>query len=470
MSINIFKKLLFTGILLASWLVNFAQQDDWVRIYGDDINNVVRQIIETYDGGYIIGGHTKNYNQGIKDGLLIKTDINGDILWKKIIGGGADDRIGGNLIAQTYDGGYILLSNTLNYGYSSNVFIMKLNKCGEKEWNKVFMDNDQIQFPLGVVQMPDSSYLMMLSYWGNDLANERIWLFKIGQDGEIVWQKVYAKWSLGTNDEDGYNLIKNSNNEYLITGGYYQYNPGEDTNARYVRPMFIKIDSTGNEMWHLLWGVNEYFYGWASKSVFNSNGYIYSVGQNASVDPPGYQGAMFKLDKNGNQLFFKNIPDSTKAGISTTISIMQDSILFIGTSWTDWYDDDHTTVYKTDTMGNILKEKELLQESNTFTSSIITHDNKYLVAGNFFIGNNWDIYLWKFNKDLEYDSIYTQPRVYDSLCPHEIVSDTIDLDTTTVNLQELYQQMHRIQVRPNPASTKLTVTLGDLTNGTELKL
>ena len=447
-----------------------AQQEEWVRVFGDNINIVTRGLIETYDGGYMIGGHTKYNAGGIKEGIIIKTDINGEELWHKVIGTELDLGTDGTQIAQTFDGGYILFSGTYKYGVTRNVMLMKLNKCGEKEWNKIFISNDQPQWNVDVLQMPDSNYLILLSYWGNDIANERIWLFKISQDGEIVWQKVYAKWTLGTNAEEGRNLIKNNENEYLITGDYYQYNPGEDTNARYDRPMFIKIDSTGNEMWHLLWGVNTYFYGDAFKSVFNSNGDIYSVGQNESVDPPGYQGAMFKLDKNGNQLFSKNIPDSTKAGISTTISLMQDSILFIGTSWTDWDNDDHTTVYKTDTMGNILKEKELLQESNTFRYSIITHDNKYLVAGNFYIGNNWDIYLWKFNKDLEYDSIYTQPRVYDSLCPHEIVSDTIDLDTTIVNLQELYEQMQRIQVHPNPASTKLFVTLGDLTKGTEFRM
>ncbi len=281
---------------------------------------------------------------------------------------------------------------------------------------------------------------------------------------------MYAKWTLGTNAEEGYNLVKNAGNEYLITGEYYQYNPGEDTNARYVRPMFIKIDSTGNEMWHLLWGVNEYFYGVAHKSVFSLNGSIYSAGRNSSVDFPGDRPELFKISDTGSQLYSKDLIENADGGGATTISIMEDSILFIGATWRDFDDVIHNGVMKTDTLGNILVQRDLLNVTSSFYSSIITHDNKYLVAGNFYIGNNWDIYLWKFNKDLEYDSIYTQPRVYDSLCPHEIVSDTIDLDTTIVNLQELYEQMQRIRVHPNPASTKLTVTLGDLTKGTDLKL
>jgi hypothetical protein len=60
--------------------------------------------------------------------------------------------------------------------------------------------------------------------------------------------------------------------------------------------------------------------------------------------------------------------------------------------------------------------------------------------------------------------------VYDSLCPYQIVSDTITLDTTTVNLDELYKQMHQMKVRPNPANNKLYFTLGDLVIGTKISL
>lgn len=456
-----------------SWALSAQEQEEeWVKILGDDRHNVVYDLIETYDNGYLLGGLIyNNSGQQVTYGIIIKTDINGNVLWEKMIGADPPPgNTGGSFIKPTPDGGVILTGATLIYDNYYDAFVLKLNACGEKEWSRIFYNMGSTEFGAGIEIMNDSTYLAMIKYWGNDLANERIWLFKIDQEGEIIWQKVYAKWTLGTNNEEGRHLLKNQLNEYLITGDYYQYNPDSDTNHRFDRPMYIMIDSLGNEQWHLLWGVNEYFYGLAGKSVFSAEGNIYSVGQNASYFQEGYQGAMFKLDSDGNQLFSKNVPDSTMAGISTTISLMQDSILFIGTSWTDWDENEHTSIYKTDTLGNILKEKELLQESNTFNSSLITHDNKYLVTGSFVVDGNWDIYLWKFNRDLEYDSIYTQPRIYDSLCDHEIVSDTIDLDTTTVNLHELYKQMHRIKVHPNPANTKLVITLGALVNGTELKL
>jgi hypothetical protein len=77
------------------------------------------------------------------------------------------------------------------------------------------------------------------------------------------------------------------------------------------------------------------------------------------------------------------------------------------------------------------------------------------LAGFYFVDNNFDIYLWKMNADLEDDTLYTQPMVYDSLCPYQILSDTIDLDCDIfVNLEdiptkEVYEST--IKISPNPA-------------------
>jgi hypothetical protein len=67
----------------------------------------------------------------------------------------------------------------------------------------------------------------------------------------------------------------------------------------------------------------------------------------------------------------------------------------------------------------------------------------------------------KFNSDLEYDSIYTRPYTYDSLCPGTIVSDTIQLDCDiVVNLDEpLLQPENNLLLFPNPASSRVSIKL-----------
>lgn len=462
------KKLMFTLLLLN--LICFAvAQDEWVRVFGEDESYAVRGFTETYDGGFVIGGHNKNTSGSIKQGFIIKTDINGEVLWQKIIGETSDNGVDGTQVHQTFDGGYILFSGTYKYGYR-NVMLMKLNACGEKEWNKVFISPGQNQYNYSVQQMPDSNYMIQLAYWGNDLANKRIWLFKIDGNGEILWKKVQAQWTAGTNAENAYQTIKHEN-EYLISGEYFQWEPGYDTNARWVRPMFIKVDSNGNEIWHSLWGVGDFYVGSAQEAIFNSSNYIYGVGTDEADEEGGDDPSLFKLDPNGNQVFQKDLIEANGGGAGT-ISILEDSILFISATIRDWNDSVNLMVLKTDTLGRILNSQEFLLDidNGAITSSLVTHDGKFLATGNFYFDGDWDVYLWKFNRNLEYDSIYIQPRVYDSLCPHPIVSDTISIDTTIVNLQELYNEMTGMTVRPNPASSRLYFTLGEMVDATEIRL
>jgi len=83
--------------------------------------------------------------------------------------------------------------------------------------------------------------------------------------------------------------------------------------------------------------------------------------------------------------------------------------------------------------------------------------------GGFYFGNNWDIYAFKFNQDLEYDTIYTQPFVYDSLCDHPIVSDTIPLDCDIVGVEETKtEESPQLTISPNPAFNRVQVKLPEV--------
>jgi len=464
------KKVLYILTVLLSITTNISAQEDWIKIYGDDEDVYVYDLIETYDGGYAFAGFDRyNSSSGIKTGFLVKTDINGNILWKKTIGHNSDNGVTLNALKQTFDGGYILFGSNYRYG-GSNLMLMKLNSCGEKEWNKTFISVGQPQYAYNVIQMPDSTYLLQLAYWGNDIANKRIWLFKVDTNGEIIWKKAQAQWTLGTNDEEAFGLSKNNSNEYLIAGQYYQWEPGYDTSLRWQRPIFIKVDSNGNEIWHRIWGVGDFFVGYAVNAVFNSRDYVYGVGLREE-EADGSNPSLFKLDPDGNQIFQKDLFQADGGG-SGTINIVGDSAFYLSATTRDFSGITNLMVMKTDSMGNIINSKQYLLEieSGAMANTIITHDNKYLATGSFYTGNNFDIYLWKFNSDLEYDSIYTQPQIYDSLCPYQIVSDTISIDTTIVNLDEIYVEFNSMKIMPNPAKNHLIVSLGEMQKGTELKL
>jgi hypothetical protein len=145
-----------------------------------------------------------------------------------------------------------------------------------------------------------------------------------------------------------------------------------------------------------------------------------------------------------------------------SIDILNDTNFIMVGGWV--IDDIKSLVFiKTDTFGNIRTIKDLPLLSNTYVSTAKTFDNKFISVGNDATGGSWKIYAVKVNSELEYDSIYTQPFTYDSLCPHPIVSDTVnpDCENVFVGIDETFKnpESTRLKVYPNPAKEEITIEM-----------
>ena len=82
---------------------------NWVKIYGIDLNANAYYVIETYDHGYITAAQI----QYGKYTWIYKTDINGNLLWDKKIGTGLENLFFSPMnIEQTLDNGYVIAGST----------------------------------------------------------------------------------------------------------------------------------------------------------------------------------------------------------------------------------------------------------------------------------------------------------------------------------------------------------------------
>ena len=86
----------------------------WAKTFGGSSFDLGFSLQQTTDGGYIIIGGTDSYGSGDRDVYLIKTDVNGDLIWAKTFGGSGFDL--GTSIQQITDGGYIILGGTDSFG------------------------------------------------------------------------------------------------------------------------------------------------------------------------------------------------------------------------------------------------------------------------------------------------------------------------------------------------------------------
>jgi len=241
-----------------------------------------------------------------------------------------------------------------------------------------------------------------------------------------------------------------------------------------IKPFWIKTDTNGIQIWDLMWGGG---FGGAFQVVESNNECFYSAGAFKETSGP-FIPSIFKFYHDGTPAYRQNlISDTIVGGDARPIALFNDSILIVGIDWRVNpinVDDGFSEILKIDTLGNIMNRRILLEENQEPWCVEISEGGKIIVSGNYVTDGNWDIYLWKMNENLEDDTLYTQPLTYDSLCPYEIQSDTVDLDCGLfVNIDELptkEEYESTIKIYPNPAREWAVLTLPDVVANGEVEL
>jgi len=117
------------------WLVKTDNQGnmEWNRTYGGTSTDCAHSLIQTSDGGYALAGLTRSFDVGQGDFWLVKTDVDGNMLWNRTYGGRGID-IARSLVV-TSDGGYALAGYTSSFGAGSHDFwLVKTDAQGIPEF------------------------------------------------------------------------------------------------------------------------------------------------------------------------------------------------------------------------------------------------------------------------------------------------------------------------------------------------
>ena len=148
----------------------------WDKTYGGANSDVLADIIETSDGGLLLGGGSESYMSGdksedylsnnTKDFWLIKTDDTGKIEWDKTIGGTSVDEVA--QMVETTDGGYLIAGrsssdstaykNSNSYG-SFDYWVIKIDASGNLRWQTA-AGGSATDNTSGVVLTPDGGFLV----------------------------------------------------------------------------------------------------------------------------------------------------------------------------------------------------------------------------------------------------------------------------------------------------------------------
>jgi hypothetical protein len=200
---------------------------EWNQTYGGAGLDSVSAIIETADGGFILGCSTTSFGMGSADFWLIKVDSTGSIEWNYTYGG-AGTEFSNSLVA-TVDGGYVLAGSTSSFGAgSADVFLVKVDTIGNLEWNQTY-GGEIADYCDSIAISCDGDYMLAcvsqppVGSPTPPYGDGVFWLIEVDSQGNLKWNQTYgvsahhSHTSLLTTSKENY--IFGGTREIFILGG-----------------------------------------------------------------------------------------------------------------------------------------------------------------------------------------------------------------------------------------------------------
>ena len=378
----------------------------WKRSFGGWLNDSSSAVIESSEGdGYVIIGSTSSndgdfggMNHGGQDIVILKTDNNGNVIWKKLIGGSGDDVC--KSITYSDDRGYFITGYTGssdgdiiggNKGYQ-DIFVIKVNEMGNILWNSNFGGQEEDE-GTSIISTRDNGCIVS-GYTTNINSNPKysdfsglhkghkdIFILKIDSSGNIIWKKVIG----GSDRDESHSIVKTIDGGFVLTGQTYSNNIDFNAMNKGLNDIIvIKFDSLGNIVWKKAFGGSGYE---AGLSITSSVDNIFVTGTTYSKDGE-FTGLkkgvcsifILKLDING-ELVFKKSYGGTNENFGSSINSTHDGIYLTG--WTNTNDGDFVgmnkgyfdcIVMKLDSNGN-LNNTTSINEFSEPTTTLSVHPN-----------------------------------------------------------------------------------------------
>jgi len=205
----------------------------WQKDFGTSFEDRADSVDQTGDGGFIVGGNTSH-----PQGWVLKVDKKGAREWDKFF----DQEVVS--VLEAVDGGYLLLSAArpaINPRRAQELVLSRLGDGGKVDWEKRLP-----QFHVGdyypvMIRTRELGYLIAGE---TDLAgdgNTDLFVLKLDRKGNREWDKTF-----GGSKPDGANAVSQTRDGGFIIAGYSDSLVNKERDL-YDRVLWVlKLDDAGN--------------------------------------------------------------------------------------------------------------------------------------------------------------------------------------------------------------------------------
>jgi hypothetical protein len=328
---------------------------------------------------------------------IVKSDLEGNVLWERNYGSHSNNSAAGILINHRQE--LIVSSNVMNVNDQSepnNISIMRLNYQGQL-LEEIVLHSNQQQYVSRLLQMPDQSYVLLGSIYDETEQIDEVYILKLSVLFEVEWQKTIASEALLT-----------AHDLALTSDGYLVLSTMLDSRGQ-MRILMQKLDYEGNILWSNRYGSKQNYMGSALIKTYD-NKFVVLGETDAYGDEVGV--ILFKIDQDGNKIWEKfhrmktstigrSIIETCNQGFliagATNISI--DDILYSSGKAMGY-------LLFVDSYGNMLWERTFGGSRHDFLLHLLMlPDNSYVLTGR--------SSSFSKDRDMDFYMLHLSPFVYD---------------------------------------------------------
>lgn len=396
----------------------------WIKSYSTFNGFYLRNVKQTVDHGYILVG----------DGLIIKLDPDGNIVWKRTIGAADSYRVTPYDVVQSkFDSSYVVTSIFHNPTNTNNeVMISRFNKNGTLMWSKSFsVINDD------PTQLKENIHRKLQFVCGGGIME----FDSDGNNGKRVTLNGYIKdWQLSKSVDNGY-----------ICAGY-----GSDPASNHSNDFYLtRLDSSYNCVW------SKYIGGpksdWAVSVVESKNKEIVIGGNTESFSIGEKDMYLVKTDSTGalecNDISFNG--SATITNVSTQMQMLLiDSAINVTISIPGIADNLAVNDSVNDACGCIPPKAEF----TVGTQGYITDKSLWATKWYWDFGDGTtDSIRTEFWHQYPSNGTYTICLTVKNACGTDSVCHTFNYIDTPISVQNLTQDDVDVTIYPNPFTSQTNI-------------
>ena len=198
------------------WLVRTDVQGNllWAYNYGGARDDICYSLIETEEENFVLAGSTTSFGGGNEDVWILQINSAGKVLWNTTYGGIRADICFD--IIQTNTGNYVISGKTeTTDNFVSDGFAASILKNGTIEWNTLFGSSSR-NYVYCITECIDGSYALtgQTIDWDGTYFFANLWLVRLDSKGDYLWSKSYG----GRSKDVGRALLQTLNGDFVIAG------------------------------------------------------------------------------------------------------------------------------------------------------------------------------------------------------------------------------------------------------------